>query len=89
MYSGKNTPTVNGHMFVVKQNLKKVVCVVSGNSIYPWIENTAESTAHWKKCFGRKTAANEDFKTSHKCRSREMLPEKQMVERQKEETMKI
>lgn len=43
-----------------------MVCIVSENSISPWFENIANSTAHWKKCFGRKMAASEDFK--RKCR---------------------
>lgn len=69
--SGENTLTVNERMFVVKQNLKRVVCIVSENSISPWFENIANSTAHWKKCFGRKIAAGEDFKSSYKCRTTE------------------
>lgn len=39
------TLTVNEHMLVVKKILR-VVCIVSENSISPWFENIANSTAH-------------------------------------------
>jgi len=35
-----------------------VVYLVSGNTISPCIENMADSTAHWKKCLGKKEAGN-------------------------------